>query len=312
ISNSEMRSTASVAHEAMRWSKPAVARKASLSNSPPRYAYPTLACGENFPKCADTIPSPRAAHDPEPSKSSSLPVGNRVSARMAIERGSPRWRLTFARAITSPSPVEEPSTNRDAVSTGFVGVPPKKCSTGGGPNGSICATLLPVIDVFTSGTTTPKSIRSVMPYVSRNEVTVRFTLRSRFRSITSFSTDGIPRSEQSPLTIWSQPGKSTLAWVKVNFVLLRSTPRKVLNCKPLRVTVASTRPRPSVWARSAKIGPVDVEVRTGTPPWKLKVDPPLAAVTGRFATALPTELVRKLMTVALLALAEGMKCDPCN
>ena len=53
-----------------------------------------------------------------------------------------------------------------------------------------------------------------------------------------------------------------------------------------------------------------MEVRTGTPPWKLKVEPPLVALTGTLATLLPIELVRNEMTVPLLATAAGTKWLP--
>jgi hypothetical protein len=53
-----------------------------------------------------------------------------------------------------------------------------------------------------------------------------------------------------------------------------------------------------------------VEVRVGIPAWKLKVDPPLVALTGTLATLLPIELVRKEMTVPLLATAAGTKWSP--
>ena len=68
------------------------------------------------------------------------------------------------RAETSPRPDELPSTKRLAVRTGFSSVPEKKC--GGGPvwpKGMMVAVLVPVIEFFTSGTTTPKSIRSLTP-----------------------------------------------------------------------------------------------------------------------------------------------------
>ena len=48
-------------------------------------------------------------------------------------------------------------------------------------------------------------------------------------------------------------------------------------------------------------------MRTGTPASKLKVEPPLVALTGTLATLLPIELVRKEMTVPLLATAAGTK-----
>ena len=46
----------------------------------------------------------------------------------------------------------------------------------------------------------------------------------------------------------------------------------------------NTRPRPSVWARSLNTEPGERDVGTGTPPSKRNVEPPLVALTGRFAT----------------------------
>ena len=55
-----------------------------------------------------------------------LPVGKRTSARMPTETGSARRRFTFTLAATSPRPVADPSTKREAVRMGLSGVPPKK------------------------------------------------------------------------------------------------------------------------------------------------------------------------------------------
>jgi hypothetical protein len=57
----------------------------------------------------------------------------------------------------------------------------------------------------------------------------------------------------------------------------------------------------------AEMGPGEIEVRTGVAPSKRKVSPPLDALTGRLATLLPMELVRKEMIVALPLTAEGTK-----
>jgi hypothetical protein len=103
-----------------------------------------------------------------------------------------------------------------------------------------------------------------------------------------------------------------LAWVKVNPRFLRSTPRSDVKLAPVRVMPARIRPRPIVCARSPKMGPAEVEVRTGTPPSKRKVEPPLVALIGRLATLLPIELVRNEMMVALLPTADGMKWSPCS
>ena len=55
------------------------------------------------------------------------------------------------------------------------------------------------------------------------------------------------------------------------------------------------------------MGPGEIEVRTGVAPSKRKVSPPLEALTGRFETLLPIELVRKEMIVALPPTAAGTK-----
>ena len=123
----------------------------------------------------------------------------------------------------------------------------------------------------------------------------------------SFSSVGTPSSEQSPPAIESQPSKSEFAWVKVKRRFSRSSPRIVLKFTPVRLSAARTRPRPSVCARSPKIGPAEADVLTGTPPSKLKVVPPLVALTGTLPTLLPIELVRNEMTVPLLATAAGTK-----
>jgi hypothetical protein len=59
--------------------------------------------------------------------------------------------------------VADPRTKREAVRTGFSGVPPKKCTAGGGPNGWICAVVDPCSAVVTIGSTTPTSTRSESP-----------------------------------------------------------------------------------------------------------------------------------------------------
>jgi hypothetical protein len=93
----------------------------------------------------------------------SLPVGKRMSPSTATESGSLRRRFSLTRASMSPSPVLDPSILRDAVRIGSSGVPPKKCTAGGGPKGLICALLVPSSPTDTSGSATPTSIRSVMP-----------------------------------------------------------------------------------------------------------------------------------------------------
>src|SRR5688500_20390636 len=72
----------------------------------------------------------------------------------------------------------------------------------------------------------------------------------------------MPRSAQLPPCSSLQPGKSTLACVKVRRRLSRSTPRSIWKLAPDRCRPTSTRPRPSVWARSPNTGPAEKEVRT--------------------------------------------------
>src|SRR3989454_8803914 len=93
------------------------------------------------------MPRPRAARWPEPSRSSSLPVGKRMSPSSANVVRSDWVTLTLTRAAMSPMPLAEPCTNRDVESTGLVGVPPKKCCAVVPPNGMICASLVPVSEV---------------------------------------------------------------------------------------------------------------------------------------------------------------------
>ena len=75
----------------------------------------------------------------------------------------------------------------------------------------------------------------------------------------------------------------------------------------MRERLRYIRPEPRVWARSAKIGPGEIEVRTGVAPSKLKVSPPLEALTGRLATLLPMALLRNEMMVAFPLTAAGTK-----
>ena len=101
-------------------------------------------------------------------------------------------RLILTRVAMSPTPVADPSTKRDVDSSGFAGVPPKKCCAVVPPNGTICALLVPRRDVETIGRTTPMSTRSSSPKVTKNDVTVMSMSSARRRSITSFSCVGTP------------------------------------------------------------------------------------------------------------------------
>jgi hypothetical protein len=62
------------------------------------------------------------------------------------------------------------------------------------------------------------------------------------------------------------PGGSVSWCVKLKSSELSGMPRSVLNRMLLTFAPISIRRRPSVCARSAKIGPLDTFVRTGAPP----------------------------------------------
>jgi len=79
----------------------------------------------------------------------------------------------------------------------------------------------------------------------------------------------------------------------------------------LRLTPASTRPRPSVCARSAKIGPAEVDVLIGTPPSKRNVSPLVVAPIGTLATLAPSDPVTNAITEPFSAATEGRKWVPC-
>src|SRR6185369_2595714 len=106
--------------------------------------------------------------------------------------------------------------------------------------------------------------------------------------MTSFSRFGTPISlHDRPPCAESQPGKSTFWCVKNPSMLVRSTPRNDDRCDDVRPMPTTVRPLPSVCPRSAKIGPDDVDVRTGTPPSNRNVSPPLVDPIGALATLLP-------------------------
>src|SRR5881398_779651 len=131
-----------------------------------------LVCGEKAPNRADRMPSPRAARWPDPSRSASLPVGNRTSPSSANVLRSDCVTVTFARTAMSPTPVADPSTKRDVASWGLAAVPPKKCCAVVPPNGMIRASLVPRSEADTIGTTTPMSTLSSNPKLTKNDVTV--------------------------------------------------------------------------------------------------------------------------------------------
>ncbi len=66
-----------------------------------------------------------------------------------------------------------------------------------------------------------------------------------------------------------------------------------------------------VCARSAKIGPDDVLVGTGTPACSRKVVPLLVALSGRFPILAPMALPRNRIRLPFAVTAEGTKWLPC-
>src|SRR2546425_146169 len=225
-----------------------------------------LACGEKGPNRADTTPRPRAATWPDPSRSSSLPVGKRTSPSTANVVRSVWVTLTLTRAAMSPMPVADPSTNREVESCGLAGVPPKKCCAVVPPKGKICASLVPRSDVETIGSTTPMSTRSISPKLMKKDVTVMSMSSARRNPITSFSCVGTPYGAHEAPTRLSHEGPVTFWWVKVISMPLRLTPRSVSRCRRLTLAPTNTRPRPSVWARSLNTEPGERDVGAGTPP----------------------------------------------
>ena len=58
------------------------------------------------------------------------------------------------------------------------------------------------------------------------------------------------------------------------------------------------------------MGPADVDVRTGTPPSKRNVSPPLVEPIGALATLPPIAVVRNAMMLPFSDTADGTKCEP--
>ena len=131
------------------------------------------------------------------------------------------------------------------------------------------------------------------------DVMRRFTSSDTFTCTTSFSKLGFPR-----------PAGGTSSCVKLNCSWSTRMPRRRSKCICDTFAPKKNRPRPSVWARSPKIGPADVEVFTGRPPTNWNVTPLDAEVIGVFATLAPIELPMKLRMLAPLAVSAGMKCSP--
>jgi hypothetical protein len=85
------------------------------------------------------------------------------------------------------------------------------------------------------------------------------------------------------------------------------TPRSVEKLNEFRPTPATARPRPSVCARSAKIGPADVDVFTGTPPSKRKVTPLDVDPIGMLPMLVAIAPVMNPIMLAFSATADGTK-----
>src|SRR5207247_2568050 len=135
---------------------------------------------------------------------------------------------------------------------------------------------------------------------------------ARRRAMTSFSWAGTPYGSQDVPWMLSHSGPVTFTCVKVISIPLKLTPRSVSKCSRFTFAPTKTRPRPSVWARSANTGPGGTEVRTGTPPSKRNVEPPLVALTGTFATLPLIALPMKEMSAPFSARAAGMKWLACS
>ena len=93
--------------------------------------------------------------------------------------------------------------------------------------------------------------------------------------------------------------------------VVQVTPRSDEKCDELRPMPTAVRPRPSVCARSAKIGPADGDVRTGTPASKRKLSPPLVDPIGALETLPAIAVVRNEMIDPFCVTADGTKCVPC-
>src|SRR2546426_2086463 len=73
--------------------------------------------------------------------------------------------------------------------------------------------------------------------------------------MTSFSWAGTPYGSQDVPWMLSHSGPVTFTCVKVISIPFKLTPRSVSKCSRFTFAPTKTRPRPSVWARSANTGP---------------------------------------------------------
>ena len=100
-------------------------------------------------------------------------------------------------------------------------------------------------------------------------------------------------------TVPSGPLAASSWWVKLNCRSESGTPRSDWKLNALTLAPMSIRPRPMVWARSAKIGPAEVSVRTGNPDADVPQTAPLdAALIGMFDALVPIASDTKLIRFA--------------
>ena len=156
------------------------------------------------------------------------------------------------------------------------------------------------------------STRSSSPKLMKKDVTVMSMSSARRSAIASFSCVGTPYGVQEEPTMASHSGPVTFSCVKVIWMSWRLTPRSVSKCRRFTLAPTKTRPRPSVWPRSPNTDPGDPDVGTGTPPSKRNVEPPLVALTGRFATFWLIAVPMNEISVPLSLTAEGTKWSACS
>ena len=85
------------------------------------------------------------------------------------------------------------------------------------------------------------------------------------------------------------------------------TPRNDVNRNAVWPIPTAARPRPSVCARSAKIGPEESDVFTGMPPSNRKVTPPDVVAIGTLPMLVEIALVMNPMRLPFSATADGTK-----
>ena len=179
---------------------------------------------------------------------------------------------------------------------GFVASPPKRWIAVL-PKGRIWASLRPLTRVRMNGTATPMSMKSVSPAVTASVPTTTLTSMASSSAMRSFSYSGSP----------SVPEGVPSSWLKFSCRPSRGTPFSDLNSMPVTLAPMKKRPRPSVCVRSPKIGPAEVDVRTGIPPENENVAPLDVALRGTLSVEFPIASVRKEMTASFPWANDGMK-----